>query len=156
MREYLYGGKDHLKTLPIEAIGGEVTLTREQYERQMDLAKSAYVAVVDNTRRIFVGLNSVDPDAEHAHYYWFWMFRQPGFAQGRFEQHNASKEQRYDFIMKESAALGPQLSEIVRLTKPEGMLSHPPVLRDLELESMPNKRITLLGDSCHAMSPGKF
>lgn len=48
---------------------GEATLNKEQYERQMKLGTSAYLSR-GNKYRIFVGLNSVSPDASTAKYYW--------------------------------------------------------------------------------------
>ena len=155
MRSYLYNGADQLRDLPFEIVGWQTTLNKEQYERQMRISNSAYVATMGGSVRVFVGLNSVDPDAQHAHYYWFWTRPSSETEKAKQKARNASKQEQLDRAMQEMEALGPEHSEIAKLSRAERMVTPSIVLRDIELGTMPNRRVTLLGDAAHAMAPRK-
>ena len=152
---------------------GETTLNKEQYERQMKLGTSAYLGR-GNKYRIFVGLNSVSPDASTAKYYWLfnWIDENaaqevstaagPQLVRSTYQSNTmqqpywtatASKQELYDYAMKHTDSLGPKYNEIMRLTPVDGMLTPPIVLRDLVLKELPNRRVTLAGDAAHPMTP---
>jgi hypothetical protein len=48
---------------------GELTATKEQYQKWMKYATSFYIGF-DATQRVFIGLKSVADDQESAVYYW--------------------------------------------------------------------------------------
>jgi 2-polyprenyl-6-methoxyphenol hydroxylase-like FAD-dependent oxidoreductase len=60
----------------------------------------------------------------------------------------------YDFAMKKVKDLDPQLSEIVRLTKLDGVQTHSAVMRDALLQEIPKGRVMLIGDAAHPMALG--
>lgn len=55
--------------------------------------------------------------------------------------------------MEHADSLDPRFTEIIRLTPVDGMLTPPIVLRDLVLKELPNRRVTLVGDAAHPMTP---
>lgn len=133
-----------------------MTLNKEQYEKQLEIGRSAYIALGPDGQRIFVGLNSVDRDARHAQYYWIYIFHSQTAVEGPAYWTHHSKQEQYNLVLKGTEPLEPKLAEIVRITKPEKIVVPGIVLRDLNLESMPNRRVTLVGDAAHAMAPSKF
>ena len=153
VRSYLYDGKDDLKFLPAGTIVGQATLNKEQYERQLKIAHSAYNAILPGNSRIFVGLNSIDPDEQHAHYYWLLNWNDPTAGKEDSWTSTATKEELLNFTLEQTEVLDSHLNEIVRLTRADDIMMPPLVLRDIILENMPNRRVTLLGDAAHAMAP---
>ena len=109
---------------------------------------------ISGNDRMFVGLNAIGPNAEYGDYYWMYVLANPD-PKVREWSATASKQEQYDVAVEGTKIFGPRFAEIVRLTKPEQMLTPPIEVRDLELDSMPNRRITLLGDAAHAMAPSK-
>ena len=142
-----------MRPIPNAYIIGQPRLNKQEYERQLSISHSAYVAISGNDR-MFIGLNAIGPNAEYGDYYWMFAFPNPD-PKVREWTAMASKQELHDVALEKTKIFGPRLSEIVRLTKPEQMLTPPIEVRDLELESMPNRRITLLGDAAHAMAPSK-
>jgi 2-polyprenyl-6-methoxyphenol hydroxylase-like FAD-dependent oxidoreductase len=155
VRRYLCEGKDIVKNLPLSEVIGEVTLNKEQYERQLKLSHSAYLVANKPGARIFVGLNAISPDAEEAYYYWILSWNDESAEEGEQWSIKASAEEQYRVALEESNSWPQELGEIVRLTKPENMMVPPLTIRDVWLDSLPNRRVTLLGDAAHAMSPCK-
>ena len=154
MRTHLCDGQDpYLRSLNIEQVVGQPRLNKDQYERQLKLAHSAYVTVIQNTHRVFTGLNSIEPDAEHANYYWMYFNSKP---EGNFDLNTASQQEMLNHALDRTQDLSPQLSEIIHLSKAEDMMAHVVFLHQVELTSMPNRRVTLLGDAAHAMMPRKY
>ena len=153
VRSYLYEGKDQLRPITSSIIVGEVRLNKEQYEEQLKLAHSAYI-VMDGSDRLFVGLNAISSDEEYADYYWFQVVAKAS-AEEKAWAASASKQELYDRALEKSKVFGLRFSKIVRLSKPEGMITPPLVIKDIELDFMPNRRVTLLGDAAHAMAPSK-
>ena len=129
-----------------------MTLNKEQYERQLALGHSAYVALCPGSR-IFCGLNSVSSDTATARYYWLVVWRDPVAAGEPYWTVNASKQKMYDAALEKMKSLDPKFTEIIRLTKVEDIMAPPIVLRDMALESIPEGRATLVGDAAHPMTP---
>lgn len=145
----------HLSNLPAGVINGEVTLSKEHFENQLQLAHSAYVAA-SSSYHLYVGLKSVLPNGAGADYYWYLNFYDHKAAYDQpFWTATASKQEMYDFAIQKTASLDPRFSEIVRLTNVEGIRAPPIVFRDLLLEELPGARVTLLGDAAHPMAPCK-
>ena len=136
------------RPLPAGTINGELTLNGDSLTRQLDLANSAYVAAAENYH-IYVGLKQVFADGERAAYYWFLNFYDTEAAkQGdNFWTASASKQDMYDFVVEKTKSLYPKYTEIVRRTNVEDMVTPPIKLKDLELDRIPEGRITLLGDA---------
>ena len=103
-----------------------------------------------------VGLNSVDEDGQHAKYYWMfsWMDETAVEKAGKdYWTMHTSKEESLEYAIRETEEWDPKFREIIQLTKPEGMMVPPLVIRDMEPLPLQNKRITLLGDAAHPMTP---
>ncbi|KAK3711857.1 hypothetical protein LTR37_009375 [Vermiconidia calcicola] len=65
-----------LAALPAGTINGEVTLDNDQFQKQLELAHSAYVAAAEGYH-LYVGLSEVLADRLGARYYWFLNFYDP-------------------------------------------------------------------------------
>ena len=153
MRRYLLP-EAQLSTLPAGVINGELTLTQEQFKRQLQLAHSAYVAGAPGFH-LYVGLSGVLPNGNGAKYYWFLNFYAPEACNEPFWTATATKQEMLDFALEKSEQLHPRLAEIVQLTHADDIRAPPIVFRDLLLHDIPDGRITLLGDAVHPMAPCK-
>lgn len=143
------------KTLPAGVINGELELTGDAFERQLSLGNSAYVAGAEGFH-LYVGLSSVFPDASGGKYYWFLNFYEPKAVGEPFWTARASKKEMLDFALKKTEGISPRFREIVQLTPESGIRSPPIVFRDLLIDSIPEGRITLIGDAAHPMAPCKL
>ena len=143
-------------TLPAGVINGEVTLRGDEFQHQLNLAHSAYVAAAENFH-LYVGLKEVLEQGKAANYYWYLNFYDPKAAREPFWTASATKQEMYDFALTKTEALNPTFSKIVRLTDSSNIKAPPIVFRDLLLndEAIPRGRITLIGDAAHPMAPCK-
>lgn len=143
-----------VSTLPAGVINGEVTLSGDEFRRQLDLAHSAYVAAAESFH-IYVGLKEVSADGKEGSFYWFLNFFDPHAANEPFWTATATKQAMYEFAIEKTKALNPAYSRIVHLTNVEDVRAPPIVFRDLLLddEAIPLGRVTLLGDAAHPMAP---
>ena len=144
-----------LSALPAGVINGELVVDKAQFEGQLKLANSAYVAAAQGFH-LYVGLNRVLQDKNGARYYWYLNFYDPKALDEPYWTATATKVQMHDFALKKSDGLAPIFSEIVHLTRPEDIRAPPIVFRDLLLDGIPEGRITLLGDAAHPMAPCEF
>ena len=135
-------------------INGELQLTGDAFKRQLELGNSAYVAGGEGFH-LYVGLSSVFSDASGGNYYWFLNVYDPQAINEPYWTASASKREMLDYALEKTKALHPRFGEIVRLTSEEGILARPIVFRDLEIDSIPNGCITLIGDAAHPMAPCK-
>ena len=140
-----------LNTIPLASLIGELTLTKEQYERQLLIAHSFYI-IFGTQYRMFCGLKSVAEDQSTATFYWFLFWNDEKSADIDFWTTKASQKEMYEFALEKTKEIDPKLSELVRLTKAEGMVSPPIVVRDWVPEEIPMGRVTLLGDAAHPMT----
>ena len=144
-----------LQDVPDGVIVAEVTLDKTAFDRQLQLAHSAYTGL-GRWFHTFVGLQSVAADAQSAKYDWFLVWEDDKAGKSDFWIHSASKEELYQFALEKTKDLDPKSTEIIRLTQPEGVVTPPLVIWDMLLkpEDMPKGRmITLLGDAAHPMTP---
>jgi 2-polyprenyl-6-methoxyphenol hydroxylase-like FAD-dependent oxidoreductase len=156
VRRHLLGSEDRLSTIPIGYVAGEPTLNKEEYERQFELGRSAYLLTNSKKAlRMFAGLNSIAGDTLTAKYYWVIGWDDPAAAHEPYWTQSASRQQLYDrgLELSQQFDLDPKLTEIVRLTKPEDMMAPPIIMRDMVLTDLPNRRVTLVGDAAHPMTP---
>jgi hypothetical protein len=154
----LFDGKEHLRRVPVAIIMGQLTLDRENYEKQFEIGNSVYIALAkQSSTRLFVGLNRVHPDAEHADFYWGLAWHEDGTDKENFWVDKAPKEEMHKYALELVKNFQAKTFDIVRATKVEEILAPPIIIRDIDLEgNMPNRRVTLLGDSAHAMAPSKL
>ena len=64
----------------------------------------------------------------------------------------ASQKEMLDFALERIKVMDPRLSELARMTKPEGVLVPPIRVRDLVPTELPLGRVTLSGDAVHPMT----
>jgi hypothetical protein len=152
---------DPVHVLPIATVVGEVVLSGKEFEKQLELGYSGYVAHDANSQdegsgRIFVGLNSVNADGKSGNYYWSVNYIDPTASKLPHWTAEASKAERYQLALEKTSHLKPEFTEIIRQTGIEGMSDVQICLRELELRDLPAGRVTLLGDAAHCMMPCEF
>ena len=155
VRAYLLGTKELLKTIPVGQVVGQTTLDKEQFHRQLEIAHSAYIKLAENSR-LFVGLVSVSEDGLTAKYYWIIDWPDPKAEKEPYWTASASKQELYATAQELSNLFEPRFVEVIRLTKVNEIVTPPIVFRDMILEHLPNRRITILGDAAHPMTPCKL
>jgi 2-polyprenyl-6-methoxyphenol hydroxylase-like FAD-dependent oxidoreductase len=142
------------KTIPEAVIVGETKVGKDQLDRQLLLAHSAY-SVPGSGFRLFTCLDYISEDAQTASYQWFLVWGDEDFTKdpATYWTTTATKQEMLDYALERVQPLDERLTEVVRSTKPDGIV-HPPLqFRDLILDTMPNTRCTLLGDAAHPMAP---
>ncbi len=149
------GKEDPLQHLPLVMITGELKLQTADMERQMELGHSCYVAGYHQTGNLFVGLNSVSADGKTGDYYWAVVYPDEAARERDHWTKEASKEKLFQFARDKIAHLHPRFLEIVDKTEVDNMVLPPLTFQDIELETLPVGRVTLLGDSAHCMTPCK-
>ena len=104
--------------------------------------------------RLFVGVNAISEDLESANYYWF--LSRPNSNTSTSWKTQSSQRELLQMALEWSQWLPDKFKEIIEVTKVQDMMAPSFIVKDLLLDGLPNKRITLLGDAAHAMSPCKF
>lgn len=140
-----------LDILPHGTIAGEVTLDREQSDRQAALGLSFYI--VDGKHfRLFVGLRSYSDDLSKGNYYWLLFFADDTIHMPGHWTSTASKEELLFFVNNTTKDIHPDFKEILQYQKVENILK-PFIVRDRLPEICPPGPVTLIGDATHPMSP---
>ncbi|KAI4223099.1 MAG: hypothetical protein L6R36_005664 [Xanthoria steineri] len=143
-----------LKLVPLSAVVGEVTLSGEEFKRQLALGHSAYIFASPNLGFFnFGGLHYVLPDGVSGRHYWMYMEPDPEVAKPDHWLQTAGQQEKLDYVVKKVSAMPPKFQEIFKLTPASGIKKEPHVWRDLELTSLPTGRVILVGDAAHAMTP---
>lgn len=141
-------------------IVGEVTLHNDEVKRQLEIAHSAYTVDTkdgnNHPARLFVGLDGINPDKNSADYYWTVLWPDEGVTDAGFSTAPARTKQLLETARQKMGSAPAELREILELTSPGSIRPTPLVLRDMVLESLPARRVTLLGDAAHPMTPCKF
>ncbi|KAJ5404320.1 FAD-dependent urate hydroxylase [Penicillium cosmopolitanum] len=157
IRQYLVQ-PDPVHVLPIATVVGEVVLSGKEFEKQLELGYSGYVAHDANSQdegsgRIFVGLNSVNADGKSGNYYWSVSYIDPAASNLPHWTSYANKARRYELALEKTSHLKSEFTEIIRQTGVQGVSDIQMCLRELELQDLPTGRVTLLGDAAHCMTP---
>ena len=143
------------KSLPLGFINGELKLDQSQYQSQFSIGRSFYVTF-SKEYSLFVGVNRISEDEKLADYYWFFTWQDTAAASPDYWTHKATKAEIYK-KMKEAAKEFPEeLRGVLDLTKEENILTPPLKLRTCTVESIPNGRVTLMGDAAHTVTPCTF
>lgn len=158
-------------TIPVGIIVGEATLDAAQIAIQKDLGTSMYMAGSPITGvKLVVSLKtlqfaSAEPQPGEqptsAVYYWIVSWQDPKAASPDFWPFSATPEKRLAFALEKTSDFHPDLTNLLRLTKPEGMVPSFPI-REVLLPSdrlsssaLADTRATIIGDAAHAMAPYK-
>lgn len=150
MRHTLYQpNPPTLNTVPVNNITGDVTLNREQMERQKQLGRSFY-GCRGGGFTLFAGLRSLSSDFSEGYYYWLFYWREDNPADSWV--HTAPKDKLFSFVQEKMQDVLPQFREIVELTKPED-IGEPFIMLDRTPEICPAGPVTLIGDATHPMTP---
>lgn len=159
-----------LEAVPVGIIVGELTLDTEQFKSQSALARGMWIAGAPSGVKLFACVKSLQfsslkpqPGEEEpisATYYWMFIFHDPLADKPDFWAFTATPQERLDFAISRTSDFHPDFTEILRLTKVEGMIPCFPI-RDILLPSdrlsisAPGVRATIIGDAAHAMAPFK-
>ena len=136
------------------AIVGQLTLSGDEFKRQLTLGHSSYTLIRPELGFItFVGLHIVADDGSSGRFFWMMMRPDPTIAQPGHWLQTASKQEKHDHVLAAAAKLPPRFREIFELTPVDGMKEDTHIWRDLELPCLPAGRIVLMGDAAHAMTP---
>ncbi|ORX97385.1 hypothetical protein BCR34DRAFT_449766, partial [Clohesyomyces aquaticus] len=134
-------------------IFGELDLPPEQYEPLRRIANAAVLSSAPGLRQQ-IGLVSKNEDGSKAHYFWALMLRCDDPTELADWVGKASPQELYDFAVKSSQHLHPTLTGVIRYGGPKAMIHPPPKFQEfIPPETLPVGRVTLLGDSAHAMIP---
>lgn len=145
---------DLLNVVPLSAIVGEVTLSGNDFKRQLALGHSAYNLINPELGFIgFAGLHKVLPDGVSGRFYWMLMQPDSDIAKPDHWLYSSEQREKLDRVLKIVSPLPSNLQEIFHLTPVDGIRKDLHVWKDLELESLPASRIIILGDAAHAMTP---
>jgi hypothetical protein len=128
--------------------------------RQLELAHSAYlVDISDETGtlgHIFTGLARVSPDGKSGLYFFNLMWRDSGIVAGGHWSETASKEKLYEAAIERTKTVPPKYKEVIEKTTAKGMRAPPTKFHSLIMTSLPEGRVTLLGDAAHSMTPCEY
>ncbi|KAI9151435.1 fad binding domain [Paramyrothecium foliicola] len=143
-----------LKLVPVAAIVGEVTLSGDAFVQQLELGHSAYVYASPSMGFLnFCGLHHVLPDGKSGRHYWMLMQPDPNVEKPDHWLQTATQEEKREHVMKLVGEMPPRFRGLFEQTPASGIKKEPHIWRDLELTSLPEGRVVLLGDSAHAMTP---
>ncbi|KAL9120923.1 MAG: hypothetical protein Q9187_002520 [Circinaria calcarea] len=141
-----------LNRIPLGLVMGQVSLPKSQYEQQLAISPSFYFCYGKGFG-LFNGLMEISKDKSTADYYWMLSWKDPkAMDPVRYWTSIASQKEMLDFAVEKVKGMDRRLSELVRMTKPEGILLPPIQVRDLVPTKMPLGRVTLLGDAVHPMT----
>ncbi|KAI0123535.1 putative monooxygenase [Xylariales sp. AK1849] len=125
-----------LRTTPFAVVVGETTLTGADFEHQLSLGHSAYLALSsDKTLSIFVGLSQVSEDGTKGSYYWFFMIPDEDVDNPDHWTKHASPEERREKAWQGADMLEDEFINIVKLTPIEGIRTDAFSFRDAEIEA---------------------
>lgn len=143
--------------VPTASIVGRVTVAGKAFERQLSLGHSSYLVPVGDLW-FFNGLLEVtEVNGEwHGTYVWNYFWFVKDMEEKRYWEHEASPSRRLQNVLENMEHVDEKFTEIVRLTGENGIRNESLVLREAEIEELPqDKNVTLLGDAAHAMTPCK-
>lgn len=139
---------------PYIPIVGLCELPKEKY---MELHKISNAVILAGSEhlRYMVGKLSMRPDGSSASYYWATCFRTGNPQEdAKWSTDQVSKQDLYEKALDITKDIPAHLTDIIRFTGAEGIKW--PSIRFAEFvppSVMPRGRVTLLGDSAHAMMP---
>lgn len=156
MREHLINrtSKELQNIIPLATTVGELELSGEEFKRHLSLGHSGIMCIRPDLGFVsFVGLHYVNPDGLSARYYWNLMEYDSNVGTPKHWLQTATKKEKLNRALKITEKLSPELREIFELTKAENIRDEQHIFRDIEIETLPNGRIVLMGDAAHAMMP---
>ncbi|MCJ1283409.1 hypothetical protein MMC26_002737 [Xylographa opegraphella] len=140
-----------LNRVCVGAIYGNVTLSKIEYEAQLENARSFYI-FTGRGFRVLVGLVSVPDDKETAQYYWIMNWQDPEAANPDFWALKASPADKLAFALERIEGVDERFASVIKATKVEDMAASL-TLKDLVPMKIPRGRVSLLGDAAHPMTP---
>jgi 2-polyprenyl-6-methoxyphenol hydroxylase-like FAD-dependent oxidoreductase len=134
-------------------IFGELDLPREQFEPLRRIANAAVLTSAPDLRQQ-IGMLSMEKDGSKAHYFWALMLRRDDPMALADWVGKATSQELYDFAVESSQHLHPTLKGFIKYGGPEAMIHPQPKFQELTPpETLPEGRVTILGDAAHAMIP---
>lgn len=153
VRTCMFGGKHMSVQSQYVAVTGQGELPRHVYEPIRKLGTAAVIGNTQDTRCLF-GLRSMAPDRSSAVFYWVLGIRSDNPAEEAAWLGKASREELYNKAVELTEGWPSVLRDIIEHTGPSGMFT-PPInfFEFIPPDTLPGKRVTLLGDAAHAMIP---
>lgn len=153
VRTCMFGDQNMAIQSQYVAVTGQGELPRHIYEPIRKLGTAAVIGNTPNTRCLF-GLRSMAPDRSSAIFYWVLGIRSEDPEAEAAWLGRASKEELYDKAVELTEGWPTELRNIIEHTGPAGMFA-PPInfFEFVPPDTLPGKRVTLLGDAAHAMIP---
>ncbi|MCJ1290484.1 hypothetical protein MMC34_002022 [Xylographa carneopallida] len=133
------------------AIIGNATLSKAEYEAQLENARSLYF-ITGRGFRMLIGLVYVAEGKETARYYWIINWLDPEAGSPDFWALKAPPAERLAFVLKMIEGIDERFASVIKATKVEDMAA-PLALKDLVPIETPRGRVSLLGDAAHPMTP---
>ena len=152
--DQLVGKSQHKPTLSqYVPIFGEVDLPPALYKPLRALAKSAIVTAAPTVRQQ-IGMLSMAEDQSTASYFWALMPRRDEPKELSDWVQSASQSEIYDFSLEITKDLHPTMTDLIRHGGAEAIAQpQPKFLEFVPPQTMPEGRVTVLGDAAHAMIP---
>ncbi|MCJ1437322.1 hypothetical protein MMC27_006709 [Xylographa pallens] len=132
---------------------GNATLSKVQYEAQLENARSFYF-ITGRGFRMLIGLVSVAEDKATAHYYWAINWLDPEAGNPNFWALKAPPADRLAFVLEMTEGVDERFAVVIKATKVEDMAA-PLAFKDLVPMEIPRGRVSLLGDAAHPMTPAR-
>lgn len=150
VRQQLIPHDSRINNLPVACVVGGAVLPKVVYERQLQPSHS-YHLVFGTDCRLVTLIGSVAPDKQSAWYYWRVNWIDEDARQEDYWLRTASAADRLALARRKCAQIDPRPKEVLEATAPDGMGGYIPV-RDLIPATVPDGRVTLLGDAWHPMT----
>ncbi|KAH9895416.1 hypothetical protein F4778DRAFT_783772 [Xylariomycetidae sp. FL2044] len=156
VRKHILKDDDPLEPFDVASFGADLELTGDDLVEQLRLGHSCYVvditALCEGPAVLFVGLDKILPDEKSGSYYWFVTYVDDEAGSHKSWIKSASNEQLLDAARQKCKDVPPHVKAILGKTKPADM--RPSIqFYTLQMASLPQSRMTLLGDAAHAMPP---
>lgn len=140
---------------PLGVIFGDRRVDKAMYERFLEHANSFYL-VEGVQARVFVGVHNISEDLQSADMYWEVVWADPSVTEldNKHWLFNTSRHELRELAVKLAAGIPAELREIIDTSTDEDIVM--PLVKFREFmtpDSLPEGRVTLLGDAAHSMTP---
>lgn len=155
VREQLLGKSLSAQIAPYIPIAGMCKLSREQFQPLHDLGTAGVIAGKKDLRYV-IALLSIQPDRSSAEYYYSVCYHP---IDGELEAETnwaqtAGKEALYEKALVKTQGMPSVLTDIIHTAGVDGIVAPPRKFADfMPPPSLPEGRVTLVGDAAHAMMP---
>ncbi|MCJ1475495.1 hypothetical protein MMC13_004158 [Lambiella insularis] len=149
----MIGHQHELELSKIVPIFGEVVLPPAQYQPLRDLASSVILAGAPDIH-LQIGQLSMAKDRSSAQFFWILMSRREEPKELADWVSKAGRQEIYDFAIKATKHLHPAMSNLIRFGGVNSIVQpQPGFVEFVPPDTLPETRVSVLGDSGHTMIP---